>query len=165
MWFQKKTGPLAQKCRGISHCSQRIRAGWFRNVQAVQFHWAPSSSSVSWVFGALMVDLWSVREKTKNNFKLKKKKSRSLPNWWPDQTAAELCFPSGEEHWDSTPTLLGLGENTAAQVQEGSVSTHYYPHWLSCQTVKGSADCHTLLSVILGFTSHSRLQLCLYICI
>lgn len=38
---------LAQKCRGNSHCSQRLRAGWLRKVQAVQFHCVPSSSSWS----------------------------------------------------------------------------------------------------------------------
>ncbi len=35
----------AQKCRGNSHSSQRLRAGWLRKVQAVQLHWTPSSSS------------------------------------------------------------------------------------------------------------------------
>lgn len=33
--------------RGNSHFSQRLRAGWLRKVQAVQLHWAPSSSSCS----------------------------------------------------------------------------------------------------------------------
>lgn len=37
---------LAQKCRGNSHCSQRLRAGWLRKVQAVQFQCVPSSSSI-----------------------------------------------------------------------------------------------------------------------
>lgn len=68
---------MAQKCLGISHCSQRIKAGWFKKVQAVQFHWAPSSSSVSWIFGVLMVDLWSVR-KQKNYFRSKTSQSHKL---------------------------------------------------------------------------------------
>ena len=40
-------GFVAQKCRGNSHCSQRLRAGWLRKVQAVQLHCVPSSSSWS----------------------------------------------------------------------------------------------------------------------
>lgn len=36
----------AQKFRGNSHCSQRLRAGWLRKVQAVQFQCVPSSSSL-----------------------------------------------------------------------------------------------------------------------
>lgn len=59
--LQKITGLLAQKCLGISHCSQRFKAGWFKKVQAVQLHWAPSSSSASGtVFGVFTMDLWSV---------------------------------------------------------------------------------------------------------
>lgn len=35
----------SQVYRGISHCSQRLSAGWLRKVQLSQFHWAPSKSS------------------------------------------------------------------------------------------------------------------------
>lgn len=38
MVLGKVMGLLAQKCLGISHCSQRFKAGWFRKVQAVQLH-------------------------------------------------------------------------------------------------------------------------------
>lgn len=38
----------AQVKRGISHCSQRLSAGWLRKVQLSQFHWAPSKSSSLW---------------------------------------------------------------------------------------------------------------------
>lgn len=38
-------GGGVQLQRGISHCSHRLRAGWLRNVQLSQFHWAPSKSS------------------------------------------------------------------------------------------------------------------------
>lgn len=89
--LEKTQGLLAQKCLGISHCSQRIKAGWFKKVQAVQFHWAPSSSSVSWDFGVLMEDLWSVR-KQKNYFRSKNHKAI---NYWQLETI--FVLPSMKE--------------------------------------------------------------------
>lgn len=65
--------PEFQVYRGISHCSQRFSAGWFRKVQLPQFHGAPSkSSSLGWVRGVCLELFWCSKEKPKENILFQK---------------------------------------------------------------------------------------------
>lgn len=67
--------PEFQVYRGISHCSQRFSAGWFRKVQLPQFHGAPSkSSSLGWVRGVCLELFWCSKEKAKENILFQKRR-------------------------------------------------------------------------------------------